>query len=58
MTYTHGKSTVTEDYHDQMNKTNFDKRLKERLFPNIPVGYVIILDNEPYHSERINRISI
>jgi hypothetical protein len=44
---------TTGDY--QMNKGNFEKWLTEHLFPNIPSGCVIIMDNAPYHSERMNK---
>ncbi|KAJ8910153.1 hypothetical protein NQ315_007482 [Exocentrus adspersus] len=47
---------VSRDYHGQMNKTNFQKWLTERLLPNIPPQSVIVLDNAPYHSECINKI--
>jgi hypothetical protein len=44
---------TTGDY--QMNKGNFEKWLTEHLFPNIPSGCVIIMDNAPYHWQRMNK---
>lgn len=43
--------TATGDYHGQMNKDNFERWLFTNLFPNIPTGSVIVMDNAPYHSE-------
>ncbi|XP_031829397.1 uncharacterized protein LOC116425591 [Nomia melanderi] len=39
----------------QMNATNFEKWIKEKLLPNIPAKSVIVMDNAPYHSVQLNR---
>jgi len=45
------KSTKkTGDYHGQMNQELFTKWFKEKLFPNIPKGSLIIMDNAAYHN--------
>lgn len=45
------KSTKkTGDYHGQMNWELFKKWFTEMLFPNIPKGSLIIMDNAPYHN--------
>lgn len=38
------------DYHDDMNYTNYEKWLKEKLIPNLPPRSVLIIDNAPYHN--------
>ncbi|XP_076643316.1 uncharacterized protein LOC143353694 [Halictus rubicundus] len=43
------KST-TGDYHGQMNASNFEKWLSEKLLPNIAPRSVIVMDNAPFHS--------
>lgn len=39
----------TGDYHGQMNSTNFEKWVCEKVIPNLPANSVVILDNAPYH---------
>lgn len=43
------------DYHDDMNKTNFNKWLEEKLIPNLPPNCLIVMDNAPYHTVQINK---
>ena len=43
------------DYHDDMNKTNFMKWLKEKLIPNLPPNSLIVMDNAPYHTVTVNK---
>lgn len=43
------------DYHDDMNKNNFLKWLKEKLIPNLKEPSVIIMDNASYHVTQINK---
>lgn len=44
----------TGDYHDDMNKKNYEKWLREKLIPNLNPNSVIVIDNAPYHREQIN----
>lgn len=45
------KSTrKTGDYHGRMNQELFTKWFEEKLFPNIPKGSLIIMDNATYHN--------
>uniref|UniRef100_A0A1B6KEA2 Tc1-like transposase DDE domain-containing protein n=1 Tax=Graphocephala atropunctata TaxID=36148 RepID=A0A1B6KEA2_9HEMI len=41
-------SSVTGDYHDNVNKETMTKWMKEKLLPNIPPRSVIVVDNAPY----------
>jgi hypothetical protein len=34
------------DYHGDMNHTNFEKWISERVIPNLPLASVIMMDNE------------
>lgn len=43
------------DYHDDMNKTNFIKWLQEKLIPNLPPNSLIVMDNAPYHTVKVNK---
>lgn len=43
-------SSVTGDYHDNVNKETMIKWMKEKLLPNIPPRSVIVVDNAPYHN--------
>lgn len=50
------KSTQTSgDYHHQMNATNFEKWLREKLIPNLEPNSVIVVDNAPYHNVQIEK---
>lgn len=42
--------TKSGDYHDDMNGTNYEKWLREKLIPNLPHNSVIVTDNAPYHN--------
>lgn len=39
-----------EDYHSEMNATNFTKWVTEKLIPNLPDACIVVMDNAPYHS--------
>lgn len=39
-----------EDYHSEMNRTNFTKWVTEKLIPNLEYPSIIVMDNAPYHS--------
>ncbi|CAH2088707.1 unnamed protein product [Euphydryas editha] len=43
------------DYHDDMNKTNFMKWLQEKLIPNLPANSLVVMDNAPYHTVKLNK---
>lgn len=47
--------TSTGDYHGQMNKTNFDKWVQEKLIPLLPPHSVIVMDNAPYHNIQVDK---
>ena len=38
------------DYHDNMNKQNFENWFKNQLVPNLPPKSLIVMDNASYHS--------
>ena len=38
-----------------MNAENFERYLKEKVIPNVPIGSVLIMDNAPSHSRFIER---
>lgn len=42
------------DYHDDMNKNNYERWLKEKLIPNLQPNSVVVVDNAPYHCEKLN----
>ncbi len=39
------------DYHQEMNAQHFEEWLINQLFPNIPAGSIIVMDNASYHSK-------
>ncbi|XP_034840153.2 uncharacterized protein [Maniola hyperantus] len=43
------------DYHDDMNKTNFNKWLSEKLIPNLPPQSIVVMDNASYHTVQLNK---
>lgn len=50
------KSTqASGDYHHQMNATNFEKWLLEKLIPNLRPNSVLIVDNAPYHNVQVDK---
>lgn len=46
--------TKSGDYHDEMNGTNYEKWLKDKLIPNLPPNSVVVIDNAPYHNVKLN----
>jgi hypothetical protein len=46
-------SYSTADYHSEMNYTDYEW-LKERLIPNLPPNYTLVIDNAPYHNAQLN----
>ncbi|XP_034187268.1 uncharacterized protein LOC117607556 [Osmia lignaria lignaria] len=47
--------TTPSDIHGQMNAANFEIWITEKLLPNIPPNSVVVMDNAPYHSARLNK---
>jgi hypothetical protein len=47
---------ATWDHHGQVNGTNFEKLVNEKLTPNLPCASVIVLENAPYHSVQLDRV--
>lgn len=43
------------DYHGQMNATNFEKWVREKVIPNLEAPSVIIFDNAPYHGKQVDK---
>lgn len=46
---------ATGDYHGQMNSTNFQKWVEEKLIPSLPENSAIVMDNAPYHCIQENK---
>ncbi|PNF35215.1 hypothetical protein B7P43_G06869 [Cryptotermes secundus] len=44
----------TGDYHSEMNATNYQKWLTEKLIPNLPPKSALV-DNAPYHNVQFNK---
>ncbi|CAH2103226.1 unnamed protein product [Euphydryas editha] len=45
----------SSDYHDDINSTNFQKWLREKLIPNLPERSLVVMDNAPYHCTQLNK---
>ena len=43
------------DYHHQMNHVVFEKWFRFQLLPNINPSSIIVMDNAPYHSVKIDK---
>lgn len=48
-------TSVSADYHHDMNKDNFTKWVTEKLIPNLTRPSLIVMDNASYHSVRVNK---
>ena len=48
--------TATGDYHDEMTSEHFEEWFHDSLMPNIPANSLIVMDNVPYHSRRLEPI--
>lgn len=46
--------TRSGDYHDEMNGTNYEKWVKEKLLPNLPKNSMVVADNAPYHNAQVD----
>ncbi|XP_064089245.1 uncharacterized protein LOC135203450 [Macrobrachium nipponense] len=44
------------DYHRQMNHEVFEEWFRCQLLPNIPPTSIIVMDNAPYHSRKVDRL--
>ena len=47
--------TNSSDYHDEMNSKHFEEWLETKVFPNIPEGSTVVMDNASYHSVRTEK---
>jgi len=45
----------SQDFHDDMNSTNYRRWLEEKLIPNLPAGSIVVIDNAPYHTVQENK---
>lgn len=41
--------SVIVNYHSQVNSTNLEKSIQEKLISNLPKNSMVIFDNVPYH---------
>jgi hypothetical protein len=46
----------TGDYHGQMNHLNFEKWARDKIIPSLPTNSVVVMDNAPYHSVRVDKV--
>ena len=44
----------SEEYHDDMNYSNYEKWLRTQLIPNLSPNSVVVIDNAPYHNKLLN----
>lgn len=49
-------SQSTGDYHENMNQTNYEKWIKEKLIPNLQPRSVIVVDNAAYHNVKVDKV--
>ena len=47
---------ATGDYHDEMTSEHFEEWFHDSLMPNIPANSLIVTDNAPYHSRRLEPV--
>ena len=47
---------ATGDYHDEMTSEHFEEWFHDLLMPNIPANSLIVMDNAPYHSRRLEPV--
>jgi hypothetical protein len=50
------QSKKSGDYHEEMNSDCFQTWFAEQLLPNIEPSSVIVIDNAPYHSKKIDKV--
>ena len=46
----------TGDYHDEMTSEHFEEWFHDSLMQNIPANSLIVMDNAPYHSRRLEPV--
>ena len=46
----------TGDYHDEMTSEHFEEWFHDSLMPNVPPNSLIVIDNAPYHSRRLEPV--
>ena len=47
---------ATGDYHDEMTAQHFEEWFHDALMPDIQPNSLIVMDNAPYHSRRLERV--
>ena len=47
---------ATGDYHDEMTSEHFEEWFHDSLMSNIPPNSLIVMDNAPYHSRRLEPV--
>ncbi|CAG4961088.1 unnamed protein product [Colias eurytheme] len=47
--------TKSGDYHDDMNRENFMKWIKDKLLPNLPAQSIVVMDYASYHTVAVNK---
>jgi hypothetical protein len=47
----------TGDYHGQMNHVNVEKWVRDKLISSLPTNSVVVMDNAPYHSKQVDKVS-
>ena len=47
---------VTGDYHNELTSEHFEEWFHDSLMPNIPPKSLIVIDNAPYHSRRLEPV--
>ena len=47
---------ATGDYHDEMTSEHFEEWFHDSLLPNILPNSLIVIDNAPYHSRRLELV--
>lgn len=44
------------DFHAEMDGETYEKWFLEQLVPNVPAGTVVVIDNAPYHTRKVEKI--
>ena len=47
---------ATGDYHDEMTATYFEEWFHDSLLPNLQSNSIIVMDNVPYHSRKLEPV--
>ena len=48
--------TATGDYHDEMTAVHFEEWFHDSLLPNLQSNSLIVMDNAPYHSRKLEPV--